>query len=82
MIVRQTAVVLVAAAALELEGANGEKLAEFRESMTKTPYEAWMEAAEQRKRDRDAALAQIALHVPAAEVEKMRQTMEATERSG
>lgn len=66
------------ASLLELEGANGEKLADFRESMKTTPYQEWMEAAAQRKRDREAALAQTAL--PAAEVEKMRQTMEATER--
>lgn len=64
----------------EVEGANSENLAEFRECLTKTPYQVWMEAAALRKRDREAAYAQIAANMPATEIEKLRQAQEATER--
>ena len=49
-------------------------------SLAKTPYEEWMEGAAQRKRDRDQTLAQARQFQSAAEVEKLRQTLEATER--
>jgi hypothetical protein len=65
---------------LDAEGANGEKLAAFRASLAKTPYQEWMEAAAQRKSDREAAFAQIAAIMPAAEIEKMRKLQETTER--
>lgn len=65
---------------LEVEGANGERQAAYRESLQKTPYQQWMEGAAKRKADREAAMAQLRGMLPAADLEKMRQTQEATER--
>ena len=65
---------------LELEGPNGEKQAAFRNALEKTPYEEFMEGAAQRKKDREAAAAQLKGIVPDAQIEKFRQTQEETER--
>lgn len=65
---------------LEQEGKNGEKMAEFRAGLKTTPYEEWIKGAAQRKKDREASFAQLAGIVPAAEIEKLRQTQENTER--
>jgi hypothetical protein len=64
----------------DLEGAKGEKLADFRADLAKTPYQEWMEGAEQRKKDREQTLAQLVGIQPPAEIEKMRKAMEDTER--
>jgi hypothetical protein len=64
----------------DLEGANGEKLAEFRVGLQKTPYQQWMEGAAQRKADREAALAQLKGVLPDSALENMRRTQESTER--
>lgn len=68
------------ASLFELEGANGEKLAEYREGLKKTPYQQWMEGAAQRKADREAAMAQLKGILPDSAIEEMRQTQETTER--
>jgi hypothetical protein len=68
------------ASLFEVEGANGEKLAAFREGLKKTPYQQWMEGAAQRKADREAAMAQLKGMLPDSNLAKMRQAHEATER--
>lgn len=68
------------ASLFELEGANGEKLAEFREGLKKTPDQQWMEGAAQRKADREAAAAQLEGMLPDSAIDKMRQIQESTER--
>ena len=68
------------ASLFELEGASGEKLAEFRAGLQKTPYQQWMEGAAQRKADREAAVAQLKGIIPDSAIEKMRQIQESTER--
>jgi hypothetical protein len=65
---------------LEIEGTGGERLAEFRASLEKTRYEQWMEGAEERRRNREQTLSGLAKHQSAAEVEKMRELLETTER--
>ncbi len=65
---------------LDVEGRNGEKLAEFRKGLQTTPYQQWMEGAAQRKKDREAAIAQMRGVLPAAQIETFRETQEKTER--
>lgn len=69
-----------AAVLLEREGAGGEKMAELREGLTKTPYQVWMEGAAQRRKDHEQAMAQIRGMVPAARIEETRRIFETTER--
>jgi hypothetical protein len=64
----------------EAEGKDGAKRAEREAVFEKTPYQEWMEGAAQRKRDRDQLLREAATFQSAAEVQKLRQTLEATER--
>jgi hypothetical protein len=68
------------AALIDLEGVNGEKLAAVRDSLAKTPYQEWMDQAAQRRKERETTLAQLAGIMPAAEIEKTRQALEASER--
>jgi len=68
------------ASLIELEGADGNKLAEFRAGLEKTPYQQWMAEAEERRSNRELALREAAKYQPAAEVEKLRKTLEDTER--
>lgn len=65
---------------LHTEGKDGVKMAEFRASLEKTRYQEWMEGAEQRKKERDETLTVLATMQPAAEVAKMRKTLEDQER--
>jgi hypothetical protein len=65
---------------LEMEGRDGKEGAEFRAGLAKTPYEQWLEGAAQRQKDRERTLAELATFQSAVEVEKMRQTLEQTER--
>lgn len=55
-------------------------VAEVREALQKTPYQEWMEGAEERRRNREAILREAALSSTRAEVEQLRQTLETTER--
>lgn len=64
----------------DLEGAKGEKLADTREALKKTPYQEWMEGAAQRKKEREETIAQLVGVLPASEIEKTRQTLEASDR--
>ena len=64
----------------EHEGAKGEKVADVRKAMAKTPYQEWMEGAAQRKQEREATLAQMKGILPAADIARTRQTLEASER--
>ena len=64
----------------EMEGKGGEKLAAFRASLTKTPYDAWMEGAADRKEIREQQVASAERSRSAAEVEKFRALLEQTER--
>ena len=64
----------------EVEGKDGARKAELTAAFEKTPYQEWMEGAAQRKRDRDQLLREAATYQSAAEVQKLRQTLEATER--
>jgi hypothetical protein len=62
------------------EGNNGEQRAQYQKATEKTPYEHWLEEAPQRKKEREEALKAVAQFQPAAEVAKLRQTMEDGER--
>jgi hypothetical protein len=64
----------------ESEGTGGEKLAEFRASLEKTPYQQWMEGAAERRTIREQQIAVAVSYQPPAEVEKLRQLLETTER--
>jgi hypothetical protein len=64
----------------DLEGADGEKLAGYREGLKKTPYQVWMEGAAQRKADHAAAMAQLKGILPDSSIENMRRVQETTER--
>jgi hypothetical protein len=43
----------------DAEGPKGEKAAELRQALEKTPYQVWMAEAPQRKKDRDVIAAQL-----------------------
>lgn len=65
---------------VDVEGKDGAKMAESQAAFAKTPYQEWMEGAAQRKREREETITQARQFQSAAEVEKLRQTLEATER--
>ena len=64
----------------ETEGERGAKLSERQAALAKTPYQEWMEGAAGRKRERDETIGQLRGVLPPAEIEKTRQTLEASER--
>jgi len=66
--------------AFEYEGTGGSKTAEMKAAFAKTPYQEWMEGARERRRNHDEALRVAAQTQPAAEVAKLRETLDATER--
>jgi hypothetical protein len=68
------------AAILDVEGRDGEKLAEIRKAFAKTPYQEWTEGAAQRRQIREQSLRTLAATQPAADVATMRKTLEDTER--
>ncbi|CAN5791666.1 hypothetical protein BH23GEM3_BH23GEM3_13950 [soil metagenome] len=63
----------------DLEGKDGAKVAEVRQAFAKTPYQEWTEGAAQRKQVREETLRTLSAMQPAAEVAKLRKTMEDTE---
>ena len=65
---------------VDVEGKDGAKKAELQAKLAKTPYQEWTEGTTQRKRDRDETIAQARQVQSPAEVEKLRQTLEASER--
>lgn len=65
---------------LDIDGKDGQKLAEFRKALEKTPYQEWMEGAAERKKNREEAIATAAQLNGKAEADKMRKMMEDTER--
>jgi hypothetical protein len=69
-----------AAMIFEVEGKNGETIAKAREATASSLYQQWLGNAAQRKKEREEALAGMAKAMPAAEVAKMRKTMEDAER--
>lgn len=62
------------------EGNTGERRAQRQKDTEKTPYERWLEEAPRRKKEREEALKAIAQFQSAAEVAKLRETMEDAER--
>jgi len=64
----------------DVEGNKGERRAQYKKDTEKTPYERWLEEAPQRKKDREEVLKALAQIQPAAEVAKLRKTMEDGER--
>lgn len=68
------------AAILDYEGKDGAHLAEIRAASGKTPYQEWMEGAEERRKSREEALRMAATVQSPAEVAAMRKMMEGTER--
>ena len=64
----------------EQEGAKGEKVAEVRDALKKTPYQEWMEGATQRKKEREETIAQLTGVLPAAEIAQTRKRLEDSER--
>lgn len=71
---------LYEAALIDQEGADGNKLAEYRAGLEKTPYQQWMEDAAERRRNREDILRQAVQFQTAAEVAQLRKTLEDTER--
>ena len=61
-----------AATILEREGQGGATSSEMQQSLEKTPYQSWMEGAEERKRNREQSIAAAARQSPeyAAQVRK------------
>ncbi len=64
----------------EYEGKGGSKTAEMKAAFAKTPHQEWMAGAPERRRNRDETLRVVAQTQSAAEVAKLRETLEATER--
>ena len=60
----------------EVEG----RTSEVQTAFAKTPYQEWMDGAADRKREREETLTQLRGVLPAAEIEKTRQQLEASER--
>ena len=65
---------------LDREDGDGEKQADVRSALSKTPYEEWMEGAEERRKTREQTLSEAARFQTPAEVAKLRQALEANER--
>jgi hypothetical protein len=63
-----------------VEGNKGERRAQYKKDTEKTPYERWLDEAPQRKKEREDVLKTLAQVQPAAEVAKLRKTMEDAER--
>lgn len=63
----------------EYEGEGGSKTSEMKAAFARTPYQEWMEGARERQRNRDETL-RVAAQTQPAEVAKLRETLEATER--
>jgi hypothetical protein len=64
----------------DAEGPKGEKAAEFRQALEKTPYEVWMAEAPQRKKDRDALAAELRGIRTAEQIAEQIAALEASER--
>jgi hypothetical protein len=64
----------------DAEGPNGEKAAELRQALEKTPYEVWMAEAPQRKKDRDALAAELRGIRTAEQIAAQIAALEASER--
>lgn len=64
-----------------IEGADGQKLAEFRAGLSQTAYQQWMAKAPERREVREQTLRDAATYQPPAEVEKLRRQLEETERA-
>ena len=63
-----------------LEGKDGASLAAVRKAAEKTPYQEWLEGAAERRKEREAAIKAAAAALPAAEIAKLRKSLEDTER--
>jgi hypothetical protein len=61
------------------EGNKGERRAQHQKDTEKTPYEHWLDEAPQRKKEREEVLKAVAQFQPAAEVAKLRKTLEDAE---
>ena len=62
------------------EGNHGELRAQYQKANEKTPYGHWLEEAPKRKKEREEVLKAVAQFQSAAEVAKLRQTLEDAER--
>jgi hypothetical protein len=69
-----------AASLAAIEGRDGEKLAEFRAGLGRTPYQEWMAGAEERRKNREETLREAARYQPPAEVANLRRMLEQTEQ--
>jgi hypothetical protein len=65
---------------IDFEGQNGEKTAQYRQALQKTPYERWMDGAAERKKTRDELAASLKAMKSAEEVTKTIKELEKTER--
>ncbi|MDX2061011.1 MAG: hypothetical protein SFV24_24580 [Gemmatimonadales bacterium] len=63
----------------EFEGTGGATRAEMEAAFAKTPYQEWLEGAAERRRVREQTLRDAATIKPAAEVAKLRASLEAME---
>ena len=68
------------AVVLDTTGKDGVKLRETQKSLEKTPYQRWLEGAAQRRNGREEAIRIASAVQPAAEVAKLRKTLEDAER--
>ena len=62
------------------EGPNGSKLAEFRKANETSPYQQWLAGADERRKQREEALAALKGFQTAAEIARFRKTLEDAER--
>lgn len=62
------------------EGVHGEKMAEFRASLSKSRYQVWMEGAEERNKQREQTVATAARIRGAAEADEFQRSIEKTDR--
>ena len=62
------------------EGNNGEKRAQYEKRAEKTEYQRWLEAAPQRKEEREAAIATAARFQSKAAAESLRTALETAEK--
>lgn len=68
------------AVVFDLEGKNGSKLAEFRKANETSAYQQWLAGADQRRKERQETLAALKAIQSPAEIEKLRKTLEDSER--
>jgi hypothetical protein len=68
------------AVVFDIEGKDGSKLAEFRKANRTSAYQQWLAGADQRRKERQETLAALKGIQTPVEIEKLRKTLEESER--